>query len=121
MKNSGRYFLIIISVIIIGGIVWYLRSIIGYVIASWVLAMLGHPLMLLFKKIKIGKFKIGNNLAAGLTLVSFLVIVSFVIALFVPMILTQARTLLEVDFKSVSQSLEEPINQINQKLIDKGF
>jgi predicted PurR-regulated permease PerM len=121
MKSSSRNILIFISFVIVGLIVWYLRSIVGYIIVSWVLAMLGQPLMNPFKKIKIYKYKLGNNLAAGLTLVSFFIILSIIISLFVPMILSQARTLLEVDFTSVSNSLEEPINQINQRLIDYGF
>lgn len=121
MKNSSRNFLIFISFVIAGLIIWYLRSIVGYIIISWVLAMLGQPLMTFFKKIKFKKIGIGNNLAAGLTLCTFFVILSIIISLFVPMILEQARTLLDVDFATVSNSLEEPINQINQRLIDYGF
>lgn len=121
MKNSSRNILIFISFVIAGFIVWYLRSIVGYIIISWVLAMLGQPLMNFYKKIKFKNFGIGNNVAAGLTLCTFFVILTIIISLFVPMILEQARTLLEVDFTTVSNSLEEPINQINQRLINYGF
>jgi predicted PurR-regulated permease PerM len=121
MKSSSRNILIFVSFVVAILIVWYLRSIVGYIIISWVLAMLGQPLMNFFKKIKIYKLKVGNNLAAGLTLVCFFIILTVIISLFVPMVLSQARTLLDVDFTSVGSSLEEPINQVNQRLIDSGF
>jgi predicted PurR-regulated permease PerM len=121
MKSSSRNFLIFISFVVAAAIIWYLRSIVGYIIISWVFAMLGQPLMNLYKKIKIGKFKIGNNLAAGMTLFSFFIILTILISMFVPMILAQARTLVEVDFVAVGSSLEEPINQLNQQLIEYGF
>lgn len=121
MKSSSRNFIIVISLVIVSTIIWYLSNIIGYLLISWVLSMLGQPFMKLYKKIKIGKFQIGNNLAAGMTLVSFFIIISVVISLFVPMILSQARAIAEVDFASVGHNLEEPIQRINQRLIDAGL
>lgn len=121
MKNSSRYIIIFITLTIVGSIVWYLRSIVGYLLISWVLSLLGQPFMRLYKKIKIGKFQVGRNVSSGMTVLSFLIIISLVFALFVPMILAQARTIAEVDFTAVWQSLEEPIEQTNQRMIDAGL
>ncbi|MFK7946319.1 MAG: AI-2E family transporter [Saprospiraceae bacterium] len=121
MKNSSRYIIILVTLAIVGGVVWYLRSIVGYLLISWVLSLMGQPFFRLYKKIKIGKFQIGNNIAAGMTVLSFLIIVSLIFALFVPMILAQARTIAAVDFATVWQSLEEPIAQTNQRMIDTGL
>lgn len=121
MKNSSRYIIILITLAIVGSVLWYLRSIVGYLLISWVLSLLGQPFFRLYKKIKIGKFQVGRNIAAGMTILSFLIIISLLVALFVPMILTQARTISEVDFAAVWQSLEEPIEQTNQRMIDAGL
>lgn len=121
MKNSSRNLIILITLTVAATIIWYLRSIIGYLLISWVLSLLGQPLLRLYKKIKIGKFQVGRNIAAGMTILSFMIIVSLLFALFVPMILTQARTIAEVDFAAVWQSLEEPIDQANQRLIEAGL
>ncbi|MGB1121026.1 MAG: AI-2E family transporter [Saprospiraceae bacterium] len=121
MKNSGRYIILFVTLTIAGSVIWYLRSIVGYLLISWVLSLLGQPFFRLYKKIKIGKFRINRNIAAGMTILSFLIIISLIIALFVPMILTQARTISEVDFTAVWQSLEEPIAQTNQRMIDAGL
>lgn len=122
MKNSSRNIIIfLITLAIAAVIVWYLRSIVGYLLISWVLSMLGQPFMRLYQKIKISRFKVGRNVAAGMTILSFMIIISLVFALFVPMILTQARTIAEVDFGAVWQSLEEPIEQTNQRMIDAGL
>lgn len=121
MKNLGRYIIIIFTLVIAGSIVWYLRDIVGYLLISWVLSLLGQPFFKLYKKIRIGKYRVGNNLAAGMTILSFLIIISIVIALFVPMILTQARTIADVDYPAVWQSLEEPITQLNERMIQAGL
>ena len=121
MKNLGRYIIIIVTLVIAGSIVWYLRDIVGYLLISWVLSLLGQPFFKLYKKIRIGKYRVGNNLAAGMTILSFLIIISIVIALFVPMILTQARTIADVDYPAVWQSLEEPITQLNERMIKAGL
>ena len=121
MKNLGRYIIIIVTLVIAGSIVWYLRDIVGYLLISWVLSLLGQPFFKLYKKIRIGKYRVGNNLAAGMTILSFLIIISIVIALFVPMILTQARTIADVDYPAVWQSLEEPVTQLNERMIKAGL
>ena len=121
MKNLGRYIIIIVTLVIAGSIVWYLRDIVGYLLISWVLSLLGQPFFKLYKKIRIGKYRVGNNLAAGMTILSFLIIISIVIALFVPMILKQARTIADVDYPAVWQSLEEPITQLNERMIKAGL
>ena len=121
MKNLGRYIIILVSLVIAGSIVWYLRDIVGYLLISWVLSLLGQPFFKLYKKIRLGKYRVGNNLAAGMTILSFLIIISLAIALFVPMILAQARTIADVDYPAVWKSLEEPITQINERMIQAGL
>ena len=121
MKKFNRNAIVIISVIVGSFILWYFRNIVAYVLVSWILSMIGQPFMRLYKKIKIGNWQIGNNFTAGLTIVTFFLIIGLVIALFVPMILKQANTLAEIDYTLVGERLEEPLDRITKKLIDFGL
>ncbi len=120
MKNFSRYFVIALSIIAVIVLTYIFSNIVMYVLISWVLAMLGQPLMKLFQKIKIGKFKVGPNMGAILTLTSFFVIISLLFSLFVPLIIQQASNLAEVDYAAVATALEEPIGQANEWLIEHG-
>ena len=121
MNKINRNAIIITSVIIAGFILWYFRGIVGYILISWVFSMVGQPFMRLYQKVKIGKWKIGNNLAAGMTMISFFLIIALIIALFVPMILKQANTLAEIDYTIVGERLEEPLNRLTQNMINYGL
>ena len=100
----------------------YFSSIVAYVLIAWVLSMIGQPFMRFFQnRLKFGKFQVGPNLAAVLTLLCYFIIIGLMIWIFVPLIVTQANNLSEVEYKSVEQALETPINQINDWLAQYGL
>ena len=121
MKNFNRTLVIFITLAIIGYLLWYFQSIVGYIAISWVLSLIGTPIKRLYQRIKVGRFQLGSNLASGFTLITFFILISVLLYLFVPMILQQARTLADVDYIAVGQNLEEPINRLNERLVKLGL
>ncbi len=121
MNNLGRNIIIVLTIALIAFVLWYFSGIVGYVMISWVLSMLCLPLKHKLEKVTIGKFQIGSTVATSITLVVFFLVLGAVIGLFVPLVLTQARTLAEVDYAAIGQSLEEPIARLNQRLINLGL
>ena len=114
MNNLSRYIAIAISLILIAALVYFFSDIVAYVLVAWVLSMIGQPLMRFFqKRIRIGRFSVGPSLSAVLTLLSYFVIFVFLIYLFVPLIVEQARNLSEVNYNSIANALKEPLQQIN--------
>lgn len=121
MKNFSRTFIILITLVAVSFVLWYFRTIVGYVCISWVFAMIGTPIKHLYQRIKIGQFRVGTSIASGMTILTILVIIGFLLSMFVPMILAQARTFADVDYIAVGENLEEPINRINARLIKLGL
>ena len=122
MKNISRYLLIALAILLVGGIVYYLSDIVAYILISWVLSMLGQPLMRFFqKKIKIGKFHVGPATSAILTMIIFLFIFVVLIWMFVPLIVEQANNLAAVDYPAIANALEEPIQQLNEWVANLGI
>ena len=107
----------------VGLIGYFFSDIVAYVAAAWVLSLVGQPFMRFFKKhIRIGKyFQAGDTTCAILTLFSFILLLTGLVSVFVPAVIQQARNLAEVDYASLVEGLEEPINDWTNWAIDKGF
>lgn len=122
MKNISRYIAIAISILIVGAIIYYFSSIVAYVLVAWVLSMVGQPIMRFFQqKIRIGKFQAGPSFSAILTIVCYFIIFTVLIWMFVPLVVQQAQNLSTVDYNSIGQTLEEPLNQLNDQLVEIGL
>lgn len=122
MKNISRYIAIAISLLIVVAIIYYFSDIVGYVLVAWVLSMVGQPLMRFFQqKIKIGKFRAGPSLSAVLVILCYFIVFTVLIWMFVPLVVQQARNLSTIDYNGIGQTLEEPLNQLNDQLLGIGL
>jgi predicted PurR-regulated permease PerM len=68
MKTTFRNFLIFFGVVLLLAIAWFFRIIVVYILVSGVLSIMGRPLVDLFCKIKVWKWKFPRPIAALLTL-----------------------------------------------------
>lgn len=123
MKISRAYLTLAIGLLIAAVFTYFFSQIVLWVIISWILAMIGQPLMRFFQKyLRIGKrFKAGPNLSAILVLLTYFVALSALVLLFVPLIIQQINNLSEIDYPALAQALEEPIRQLNEQFIQWGF
>ena len=121
MNNVSRYLAIAFSVLLLGFVFYYFSDIVAYVLIAWVLSMVGQPLMRNFQKLKVGKFQVGPTIAATLTLMTFFVFSGLLIAMFIPLIVEQARNLSTVDYNEIAVALEVPFSQLNNWLLEKGL
>ncbi|MFK8007729.1 MAG: AI-2E family transporter [Saprospiraceae bacterium] len=117
MNNWSRYLAIAISLFLIGAVFYYFSDIVAYVLIAWVLSMVGQPINEFYKKY----FKLGSGGSAGLTLVTFIFLLTGLVWVFVPPMIKQAQNLAGIDYESLVESLEEPINSLNNILVEKGL
>ncbi len=117
MKNWSRYIAIAFTILFIGVVFYYFSDIVAYVLVAWVLSMIGQPIMSFFKNY----LKLGNAGSAALTLSTFIFLLTALIWVFVPPIVQQTRNLANIDYASLVKSLEEPINSLNNILVEKGL
>ncbi|HMQ07846.1 MAG TPA: AI-2E family transporter [Saprospiraceae bacterium] len=115
MDFKNKYVLASGAFIIIGIIVYLLSDIVFYIIAAWVISMIGAPLTIFLRRY------IGKNLSAILTLSIFVFFFALLLYTFIPPLVQQARNLATIDYESVINSFEEPINDWERWLIDKGL
>ena len=115
MKFNLRYLLALIPLAAAAGIIYWLSNIVTYVIIAWVISMIGAPLVTRLRPY------VGKSAAAFITLGSFVAMGAFLLYIFIPPLVNQARYLSKIDYNKVIGSIEEPIHDWENWLIDKGL
>jgi len=114
-KFDTRYLLALIPLFIVGWALYYFSDIVSYVLIAWVISMVGAPMVVFLRKY------VGKNIAAGLTLASFVLVLISLGLIFIPPISKQARQLAGIDYAQLINNLEEPISEWETWAIEKGF
>ena len=95
--------------------IWYFSDLVAYVMIAWVLSLIGRPLVRFYRKL------VGDAAAAGLTLLTFAVVIAANAAVIVPALIGQAENLSEVNYAKVGASLSKPIDQTAKELRAMGL
>jgi len=107
----------IIILIILGGyFIWRFSFLFVYFIIAAIISFIGHPVVLFFDKIRIGRFHLPHGISAFITLLVFLGCLFSLIAIFVPLIFQQAQSLSRIDLNKVSLELQAPLSSIQNEL-----
>lgn len=88
------------------------QSVLAFLGASVALALVGNPLMKIFLKLKLGKFKLSKGTAAFLTLLSFYAIIVLIFVLIIPSIISEATKISQINPAQFMLAAQEPIAQI---------
>jgi predicted PurR-regulated permease PerM len=116
MKQVLKYTGYILVLLIIGFMIWRFYYIIAWVLVAAVLSFIGQPLVRLFDKIHIKKWRIPHAFSALLSLIVIVLVFLGLIAVFVPLILNQAETISRIDVGKLAQNLQGPLQWLDSKL-----
>lgn len=97
-------------------LLWMARQPIIYVLISGVLALIGKPLVSLLIRLKWKRFKLGNNLAAAITLIAMIGVIGGVLAIFIPSLAHELSVLSEIDVQSLMLELEKSLTGVEEVL-----
>jgi predicted PurR-regulated permease PerM len=120
MKQFLKYTGYILLLLIIGFLIWRFYYIIGWVLIAAVLSFTGQPLVRLFDKIHIKKYRIPHSLSVILSLVVLMLFFLGLLAVFVPLIINQAETISKIDVNRLAQNLQGPLHWIDGRLHEFG-
>ncbi|MGH1338469.1 MAG: AI-2E family transporter [Aureispira sp.] len=120
-KKYSRYIGALATLLILGFIISYFSVIITWVVLAWVISLLGSPLVSLIGKIQYKGWEIPSSLRALIVLAFFYGVLSLLFYMFVPVMVKQGRELARVDYVSLIGALEEPIDNVNDWLVKRGF
>ena len=114
MTKTIRNIFIGIGILLAGFLIWYLSSIVIYIIVAAVLSLFGAPFMELLDKLKFRNIKLPNWLKALLTLVLLYTIFIGFFRIFIPVVAHEANELSNVDIEAFVVRLEQPILKIEK-------
>ncbi len=118
MKLSNRIIAFVIGVAVLYFIYAFMLDIIGYVVAAWVLSMMGKPIMTFFlEKLKLKKLKIGKGLSAVFVLIIYILFTLLFFIIILPPIVSKIDNLTQIDYENVFAPLNEPIEQFKAYLV----
>jgi len=107
----------IVILIILGGyLIWRFSFLFVYFIISAIISFVGHPIVLFFDKIRIGKYHFPHGISALITLLLILGCLFSLIAIFVPLIFQEAQAIARIDLKKVSSELQGPLSSIEVEM-----
>ncbi len=122
MDKRLKYALIGIFVILLLWMLYYIQSVIAYIVISAIVGMIGRPLVWRLQKVKIGGKKIfSNTLAAGVVLLFFLFLIVSFIGLIVPVIIEEANTIASISQHTQAEDTDGPIYRLGEILQDAGM
>lgn len=113
MNTTLRNILILIGLAVMVYLFWYFRSIFAYILVAGVISLIGRPVVELFNRIRIGKFKFPSALSSLLTLLLLFGLLSLFFAIFIPLITRQIDALSGVDASSVVQGLHDQLDELD--------
>lgn len=113
MNKLAKYIIVTTVCAITLFLAWYFSSVLTSILIAAVLALIGKPLMGLLTSFKIGKIRLGNSIAAVITLAILGSVVSMFIIFITPLagkIITEMST---INFEEINLKLAVPLMKYN--------
>ncbi|HPM17583.1 MAG: AI-2E family transporter [Bacteroidales bacterium] len=117
MKATLRNFLIFFGVLILLAAVWYFRNIVVYILVSGVLSIMGRPLVDLFCRIRIWKWKFPRVLAALFALIIIWGSILLFLYIFIPLVTKQINHFTGIDSEKIVRLIEGPLEKIEKLFV----
>jgi predicted PurR-regulated permease PerM len=112
MKATLRNILIFFGILILLACAWFFRNIVVYILVSGVFSIMGRPLVELFCKIRIRRWKFPRSLSALLTLITIWGVIILFFVIFVPLVTRQINYFSTIDSEKIVQIVAGPINKV---------
>lgn len=119
LKN--KLFFILLFLGAIGFLVWYFANIVVFILVAGVISIVGAPLVDIFDKIKIGRFNFPHTLSVSLTLLLILLIFFGLFSLFIPLVMSEAQMISNIDGKKFMDYFQDDIRSLQLTLIRYGI
>jgi len=120
LYQKYKLFFWVIILAAIGFLVWYFSNIVIFIIVAGVISIVGSPLVELFDRIKIGRFRFPHWLSVTLTLLLILVLFFGMFAMFIPLIIQEAQMISGIDGVKLLQYYHQEVDWLQQTLIQYG-
>ena len=116
-EKLAKYTLAAASIAIVGGLCWYFRSVLVYILLAVVVSLIGKPLMTLLQKITIKGRKAPDWILAAFTIILLMVIFTAVVTMIVPVGSGIVKNISLTNIEDAARRVAIPLADFNTFLI----
>lgn len=116
MNSRSKYFIIALVALLIGLSVWYLKTIVIYIVVAIIISMICQPLVRFFSKIKYKRHFLPDGISALFALSTFVFIFTLLVSMFIPLIVEEARIISQINPNEVVTIFKEPLQNLQYDL-----
>lgn len=116
-EKLAKYTLAAATIALVGGICWYFRSVLVYILLAVVVSLIGKPLMTLMQKVTIKGRKAPDWMLAALTLIILMVIFTAVFTMIVPVVSGIVKNISLANIEDAARRVAIPLADFNTFLI----
>jgi predicted PurR-regulated permease PerM len=113
MNQKSRNVLIAVGLVLLILVIVFFGSIITYILIAAVLSLVGRPIVHWLRKIPFGRRKMGQSVAAFLSLLIIWGVVIGFLGFIIPLIANELKLLSEIDISAVVEYLDSAIKQLS--------
>ena len=110
----AKYIMIAASVAIIGGLCWYFKSIIAYILIAVVVSLIAKPLMALLQKATIKGKKAPDWLLAAFSLLVVLTAVTSLASMIIPLVSGLLKNVSLASVETAVHGISVPLSEFNE-------
>ncbi|MFO7616084.1 MAG: AI-2E family transporter, partial [Bacteroidales bacterium] len=116
LTNVQRLIILGVTLLVAGFSIWFFSTIVIFIIVSFVVSMIGEPLVNLLQKIHIRKWHLPRGLCSLFTVLLFWGLVFTFFYTFIPLLANEIKFFSNIDLNSLVANLEGPISKFRDFL-----
>ena len=116
-EKLAKYTLAAATIALVGGICWYFRSVLVYILLAVVVSLIGKPLMTLMQKVTVKGRKAPDWMLAALTLIILMVIFTAVFTMIVPVVSGIVKNISLANIEDAARRVAIPLADFNAFLM----
>ena len=121
ITNTQRLIILGVTILMAGLAIWFFSNIVLFILISFVISMIGEPLVNLLQKIHIKRFHLPRALSSFVVLLLFWGLVLLFFFTFIPLLANELRYLANINITGVLDDLSKPIGRIEKFMTDFGL
>jgi predicted PurR-regulated permease PerM len=121
ITNTQRLIILGVTILLAGLAIWFFSNIVVYILISFVISMIGEPLVNIIQKVHIGKWYLPRALCSFVVLILFWLLVLLFFYTFIPLLANEFRYFSTLDINGILNDLSTPIGKIEKFLNDFGL
>ena len=116
VDKLAKYILLAAGLALIGGICWYFRNVIIYILIAVVVSLISKPIMSLLKKVSIKGHRLPDWFLAAFTLIAVTVIIMAAISMIFPIVSGIIKGISLSSIENAAGQISVPLASLNEML-----